>query len=128
MSHNVTLRHTPGAPWRSCTRHKRELLRVVVAHLVVVALVDLLAAIAAVVVMVTVPLVVASTTNPGNHPDPTVVLHHAHNANCASRSGTLQSVGIDMKKILPLSRAMPLLLLPLTSTTTGTPTLGPRIT
>jgi hypothetical protein len=48
-----------------------------------------------------------------------------HNANCNSRSGIVQRrVGTDMKKILPLSRAMPLLLLPLASRTTGTPDSG----
>jgi hypothetical protein len=56
---------------------------------VVVALVDLLTAMVVVVAVVAVPLVVASTTNPGNHPDSAVALRHAHSANCASRSGTL---------------------------------------
>jgi hypothetical protein len=99
------------------------LLCVVVTHLMVVALVDLLTA------MVAVLLVVASTTKPRYHLDPVMALRHTHSANCALRLGTLpRHVGTDTKNTPPLSHAILLLLRPSTLTTTGTPTLGLRIT
>jgi hypothetical protein len=53
------------------------------AHLVVVAILPLLAIMAMDMVVAAAPLMVASTTNLGNHPDSTVALRHAHSTNCA---------------------------------------------
>jgi hypothetical protein len=62
----------------------------VVARLVVMATIPLLAVMAVDVAVAMVPLMVASTTNPGNYPDLAVALCHTHSASCASKLGTLQ--------------------------------------
>jgi hypothetical protein len=77
------------------------------------------------VVAAGVVLVVASPTNRTNLPVPTVALHYALDANFVSRLTIVpRLVGTYIRRILQLSSAMLLFLLPPAATTTGTPTPG----
>jgi hypothetical protein len=96
------------------------LLCMVVARLVVMATIPLLAVMVIDVAMAMVPLMVASTTNPGNYLNLAVALCHNHSASCASKLGTLlRPVGTAMKTNPRLRSAMPPLLHPVALTITG---------